>query len=116
MIPIWLILSVRGLGLLAERLAVMTRSGEETEGQARALAPILASPIFLSFLLAWSPWRVADSYDCKILNDSTGAFRFVRFSSGRETRSPPTSLTPTPLTWRSAGWTTTSPCRCSTTS
>ncbi len=78
MIPLWLILAVRGLGLLTERLALATRHGGETEIQARALGPILAAPIFLSFLLAWAPWRVVASYDCKILNDSTGAFRFVR--------------------------------------
>lgn len=78
MIPLWLILAVRGLGLLAERLAVATRGRDDCEATERALGPVLAAPIFAAFLLAWSPWRIADSYDCKILNDSTGAFRFVR--------------------------------------
>jgi hypothetical protein len=76
MITLWLILAVRGLGLLAERFAANTRRGDEED--TRAVAAILALPIFFSFLLAWSPWRIVDSYDCKILNDSTGAFRYVR--------------------------------------
>ena len=76
MVTLWLILAIRGLGLLAERLAINTRHQGETD--TRGVAAILALPIFISFLLAWSPWRIIDSYDCKILNDSTGAFRFVR--------------------------------------
>jgi Dolichyl-phosphate-mannose-protein mannosyltransferase len=76
MITLWLLLAIRGLGLLAERLAAGTR--RDDEGDPRGVAAILCAPIFLGFLLAWSPWRILDSYDCKILNDSTGAFRFVR--------------------------------------
>lgn len=76
MIPLWLVLSVRGLGLLSERMAVAT--APEGEADSRGVAAVLAVPVFLAFLLAWSPWRIVDSYDCKILNDSTGAFRYVR--------------------------------------
>ncbi|QEH34217.1 Dolichyl-phosphate-mannose-protein mannosyltransferase [Aquisphaera giovannonii] len=76
MITIWLLVSVCGLALLAERIAAWTRVRGEADPA--GVAAVLASPIFVAFLLAWSPWRIVDSYDCKILNDSTGAFRFVR--------------------------------------
>jgi hypothetical protein len=76
MITLWLLLAIRGLGLLADRLAANTTilGGNDSRGA----AAVFALPIFVAFLLAWSPWRIVDSYDCKILNDSTGAFRFVR--------------------------------------
>jgi hypothetical protein len=76
MITLWLLLAILGLGLLAERMAIHTQRAGESDW--RAVAAILCAPIFFAFLLDWSPWRVIDSYDCKLLNDSTGAFRLVR--------------------------------------
>jgi hypothetical protein len=76
MIPIFLILSFRGLGLVAERLAVGTRRPGELD--IRPVAAVFCAPIVVALFLSFSPWRVVDSYDCKILNDSTGAFRYVR--------------------------------------
>ncbi len=78
MITLWLLLACRGLGLLAERLTSRTHVGPPNPPESRGVAALLATPIFLAFLLAWSPWRIVDSYECKILNDSTGAFRYVR--------------------------------------
>ena len=75
MIPLLLLLSFRGLGLLAERVAVWTRATDERD--VRPIAAALCVPIFIAFFLGYSPWRIIDSYDCKILNDSTGAFRYV---------------------------------------
>jgi hypothetical protein len=76
MIPLLLLLSFRGVGLMADRLAVGTR--QTAEGDVRPVAAVLCVPIFAAFFLAFSPWRIVDSYDSKILNDSTGAFRYVR--------------------------------------
>nr|WP_303652776.1 glycosyltransferase family 39 protein [Paludisphaera mucosa] len=76
LIVLWLLLAIRGLALIAERLAVHTQRSGGTN--ARSFAAILAAPIYVAFLLDWAPWRIVDSYDCKILNDSTGAFRFIR--------------------------------------
>ena len=76
MIPLWLLLALRGLGLLAMRVAVWTRP--DCPSNLHPTSAILAAPIILAFFLAFSPWRIRDSYDSKILNDSTGAFRFVR--------------------------------------
>ena len=76
MIPLLLLLSFRGLGLLAGRLAAWTRAPGERD--VRPIAAALCAPIFVAFFLGFSPWRIVDSYDCKILNDSTGAFRYVR--------------------------------------
>ena len=78
MIPLLLILSFRGLGLVADRLAVGTRAPGSRMTCGPIAAVILRASIFVAFFLGFSPWRVVDSYDCKILNDSTGAFRYVR--------------------------------------
>jgi hypothetical protein len=78
LIPLWLLLVTRGLGLLAERTAMATRWGGERLADTRALAPLLAAPLFAALLMAWAPWRIVDSYDCKLLGDATGAFRYVR--------------------------------------
>ena len=76
MIPLLLILSFRGLGLVAERLAIGT--ARATERDSRPIAVAFCIPIAVAFCLSFSPWRIPDSYDSKILNDSTGAFRYVR--------------------------------------
>jgi len=76
MIPLLFLLSFRGIGLMAERLAVAARRPGESD--IRPVAAVLCVPIFLAFFLGFSPWRIIDSYDSKILNDSTGAFRYVR--------------------------------------
>ncbi|MGE3822561.1 MAG: ArnT family glycosyltransferase, partial [Isosphaeraceae bacterium] len=76
MIPLLFLLAFRGMALLLDRLATWTRASGETD--VRPVVTVLAAPILLAFFLAWSPWRIIHSYDCKLLNDSTGAFRFVR--------------------------------------
>ncbi|MFO0957687.1 MAG: glycosyltransferase family 39 protein [Isosphaeraceae bacterium] len=76
LIPLWLLLTLRGLGLLVHWVSSATGSGGTRDD--RRVAALLTLPLLLAFLLDWAPWRIADSYDSKILNDSTGAFRFVR--------------------------------------
>ncbi len=73
-----LLLAFRGVGLGG---ASGSRPAPAGAGEAdspspsrRPAASRWPSPSCLSF----SPWRIADSYDSKILNDSTGAFRYVR--------------------------------------
>jgi hypothetical protein len=38
----------------------------------------LSCALFVAVVLSFSPWRSVDSYDSKLLPDSTGAFRFVQ--------------------------------------
>ena len=75
--PLWLLLVVDALRLLVDRIAVATRPPGEPIAETRGVAPLIAIPLIAGLLLVWSPWRVLGSYDCKLLGDSTGAFRFV---------------------------------------
>ena len=75
MIPLLLLLAFRGVGLVTERLATGTGLPGDDH---RAVATACCIPLAVAFLLSYSPWRIANSYDSKILNDSTGAFRYVR--------------------------------------
>jgi hypothetical protein len=76
LIPLWLLLSMCAIDALASGLArlIHARSREHEE----AFAHTLTIMMFVGVVLAWSPWRMLDSYDAKILGDSTGAFRFIR--------------------------------------
>ena len=76
MLPLLLILSFRSLGLIADRMALGTRLPGESS--LRPVAAAVCAPLAVACFLSFSPWRIAESYDTKILNDSTGAFRFVR--------------------------------------
>jgi hypothetical protein len=75
LMPLVFLLSFHGIGLMAGRLAIGTRQPGESD--LRPVAGALCAPIFVAFFLAFSPWRIVDSYDTKILNDSTGAMRYV---------------------------------------
>ncbi len=76
LIPLWLILSVYGSWSLIELATEKIRTAQEKRHL--WLAPFSFSIFFLTFFLSFSPWRIIDSYDAKILGDSTGALQYVQ--------------------------------------
>jgi hypothetical protein len=79
LIPMWLLLGVYGLKAAVDYLDKVLSAGRDSAGSPRPWAKVgVASTLFAAAVLSFSPWRIVDSYDAKLLGDSTGAFQFVR--------------------------------------
>ena len=74
LIPLWLLLGLHGLVALVRRGSALA----VVPAQRAWLQPALATLVFGTVVLSWSPWRIARSYDAKLVGDSTAAFRYVR--------------------------------------
>jgi hypothetical protein len=71
LLPVWLLLGVRGVGAVAESWSALV------EGTKR-LSTALAVVLFAVVLLGWSPWRIHGSYGARLLGDPSSSFAFVR--------------------------------------
>jgi len=74
LIPLWLVLGIHGVRMLATFLLNRARPGERRPALQHALAFVLISGV----VLTWSPWRLFESYTTRIQTDSTGALSYVR--------------------------------------
>ena len=76
LLPLWILLGLYSTkALLATLLRVAFQDGRGRHGW---LTPLLASILYIVVVLSFSPWRIVGSYDCKLLPDSTSAFRYVQ--------------------------------------
>ncbi|MGB8166233.1 MAG: glycosyltransferase family 39 protein [Chthoniobacteraceae bacterium] len=73
LLPLWILLGLHGLHAFL-RFACSLSAGSTRQ---RWLEPALAGLLFATVVLSWSPWRLARSYDAKLVGDSTSAFRYV---------------------------------------
>lgn len=73
LLPLWILLGLHGLSAFL-RFACALAAEPARESW---LQPALASLLFATVVLSWSPWRIARSYDAKLVGDSTSAFRYV---------------------------------------
>jgi hypothetical protein len=73
--PVWLLLGVHAIRALVE--AARARGGDDPVVQGW-LAPALGTVLLAGVVLSWSPWKVLDAYDTKLLADATSAFAYVR--------------------------------------
>jgi hypothetical protein len=77
LIPLWALLSLEGLRALLQRACAYGLDLRNEPHRHRTLVAGTAFVFFLACVGSLSPWRIAGSYDMKILGDSTGAMRFV---------------------------------------
>jgi 4-amino-4-deoxy-L-arabinose transferase-like glycosyltransferase len=76
--PMFLLVVAHATTVLASELARMAFPTDGGSVRSVRLKAILATVLLVGVVLTWSPWRVLDSYDTKILSDTTGALQFVR--------------------------------------
>lgn len=69
LLPLWLLLGVYGIRELA-RLAAVKKG--------RSVQQSLALGLVALCVVSWCPWRIWQSYDQRLLGDSSGATSFVR--------------------------------------
>lgn len=78
LIPLWALLCLEGMRASLTRLAGWAFHPVHEAGRHRRLLQSTAAVSFLSCLFVMSPWRIWDSYDVKLVGDSTGALQYVR--------------------------------------
>ncbi len=77
LIPIWLLLSLEGARIFLWRAAAYgVDLIKEPRFHARVVA-VSAVVLVAAMILSFSPWRMIDSYNLKLLGDSTGAMQFI---------------------------------------
>lgn len=74
LLPLWLVLGVHGVRALAAFFIHRARLGERQPALRHALGGVLIGGV----VLAWSPWRLLDSYTTRLQPDSAGALSYVR--------------------------------------
>ena len=78
LIPIWLLLSVDSMRLvLSTFISVVYPANKHLNRHATTMA-VCSAVCVVAIVASWSPWRIAGSYELRILGDSTGAVRWVR--------------------------------------
>ena len=78
LIPLWILLcldAMRAVVAWASRFAL--RPGLDY-GTNSWTSTCCGAVLFAAVVLSWSPWKMAASYETKLLGDSTGAMQFVR--------------------------------------
>ena len=76
LIPLWLLAATHGAKVIGLWLASILEDSARRE--ARIVMPAIGvCGLVVLTVLSYSPWRIARSYEVKILGDSTGAMRFV---------------------------------------
>ncbi len=78
LIPLWALLSLDGMRAILSRVAACGFSLAHEAGRQRRLVTSTASVCFAGCLAVMSPWRIPDSYDLKLVGDSTGALQYIR--------------------------------------
>lgn len=69
----WLLLGMHGVWSLCSVMGGLFA----TSGAARRLSSVLTAISLLAIMISWSPWRIPDSYDKKILGDPNTPLRYV---------------------------------------
>ena len=78
LIPLWVLLSLDSLRAVVQYVSRAAYSPLIDHGR-NTWVPALTSVVCLAcVVLSWSPWRMINSYQTKILGDSTGAMQYVR--------------------------------------
>jgi len=77
LLPLWILLGLFSTKALIEALACLSTKITADREKPALLNAALATLLFAAVVLSFSPWRIADSYEAKLLPDSTSAFRFV---------------------------------------
>lgn len=76
--PLWILLAVDGLRLLLCTMISVVYDSKRSLNRYVNTFAICGIICFAAILGSWSPWRIAGSYELRILGDSTGAVRWVQ--------------------------------------
>ena len=77
LIPIWLLLSVDSMRLVLSTLVSVVYPAKENLNRHATTLAVCFTVCLVAIVASWSPWRIAGSYELRILGDSTGAVRWV---------------------------------------
>lgn len=77
LIPLLILLGMYGPKLLADRLENIIRDAGRNYNPTY-LKPLVCTFLFASMVVSWSPWRISESYETKLLGDASGAFQYIR--------------------------------------
>ncbi len=80
-IPMFLLVVAYAAAVLASELARMASPTGQRSDRSGRLGAMLATLLLVGVVLTWSPWRVLNSYETKLITDGTGALQFVRSHS-----------------------------------
>jgi len=78
LIPLWILLSLDALRALVQRLSALAFDKRLDQGQNTWVPTCCGLILVSSVVLSWSPWKMIDSHETKLLGDSTGAMQWVR--------------------------------------
>lgn len=78
LLPLFILLSILGLDAGTSGLVRYVADRHAVGRVNPWVRPISTAVIFLGIVLAMSPWRLAWSYESKLVGDSTGAYQFMR--------------------------------------
>ncbi|MEM6823377.1 MAG: glycosyltransferase family 39 protein, partial [Verrucomicrobiota bacterium] len=80
LIPLWIILGLYGLQSIPRLFhrIMEIQAHPCLYANFRRTVFFFISISYLAILLSWSPWRIWNSYDTKILGDASGAFQYIR--------------------------------------
>lgn len=78
LIPIWLLASLDGMRAVLMRMIALAHHPLRHRNRYMWSMATATVVIFTGIVVSWSPWRIPDSYNLKLLGDSTGAFSYVR--------------------------------------
>ena len=77
LIPIWLLLSIDSMRLVLSTLVSVLYPAQEHLNRHASTLAVCFTVCLVAIVVSWSPWRIAGSYELRILGDSTGAVRWV---------------------------------------
>jgi 4-amino-4-deoxy-L-arabinose transferase-like glycosyltransferase len=76
--PVWIVLSVDALRLCFVTVAAWLYPPDTSQNRYVVTLGTCVTLGFVGILFSWSPWRIWDSYELRILGDSTGAMRWIQ--------------------------------------
>ena len=76
--PVWALLSVNGMRLVLSALVSIVYPQNKNLNRYVVTLGVCCTICTSCILASWSLWRVPDSYEHRILGDSTGAVRWIR--------------------------------------
>ena len=76
--PIWALLSLEGLRALLRRISSYNLDLIHEPRRMNWWVTVGSFVVFSGILISWSPWRIAESYNAKLVGDSTAAMQYIR--------------------------------------
>jgi 4-amino-4-deoxy-L-arabinose transferase-like glycosyltransferase len=76
--PLWILLSLEGLRAFLVRACAYGLNYRREPRRHGMIMAVVATVVFIGFVLSFSPWRLIGSHDLKLLGDSTGAMQYIR--------------------------------------